>query len=133
MHFIPRPSRVFTQVLLLSHLGSWGVIVLLDCAWWIKLGGCAVVALSLLQHRDALRTTPTFTFTLEPEHNITLIRQGVSDTGILAPLTVVTPFLVLLRFKLSAPPHRTLTIPLFYDALPAADFRQLRMRLRFGE
>ncbi len=133
MHFTPRPSRLLTQILLLSHLGSLGIVLLLTCVWLIKLGGCLAVFLSLIQHRHYLRTTPTLTFTLESAPEITLTRHGESETATLDPLTVVTPFLVLLRLKLNTPTRHTITLPLFYDTLPEADFRQLRMRLRFRE
>jgi hypothetical protein len=96
---------------------------------WVQFTTSAIIILSMLNfyRQDSRQQTA---ITLEPDHQITLHYPEQEKIGILLAGSVVTPFVALLRVKLSDH-YLTSTIPIFYDALPIDHFRKLRVKLNF--
>lgn len=123
------PSRVFAQLMIIVHLLSLGVLWLIHGDLLLKLVLFGGILLSTLHTRRLMRTQPRLT--LLSNREIVLHHNTEERTGILTHDTLVTPFLVLLRFRLTEQ-HRLHSIPVFYDALPREQFRALRIQLKLN-
>lgn len=124
-----RASRVLFQLLVIVHLLSITLLWLIHAELLLKTALFGVILLSALHTRRQIRYRPQLTLTSGQE--IILHQHNDELIGTLSADTVVTPFLVLLRFRL-ADQRSTTTIPIFYDALPHEQFRALRVHLKLN-
>lgn len=115
------------------HAAAVGVVAALPCPWWAVLLFGILILTSLLYH--------FYHYVLMADANAIvrlvnhgdgrwhlMARDGRSFTAQLAGDSCVHPWGVVLNFDLS--PHGRRSMVLLPDALPAAEFRHLRVRLR---
>lgn len=123
-----RASRVLSQLLIAAHLLSITILWLVHGDRLLKIALFAAILLSALSARRLMRHIQ---LTLTSDQEIILYQHNDELIGTLSADTLVTPFLVLLRFRL-ANRRNTTTIPIFYDALPHEQFRALRVHLKLN-
>lgn len=132
MHFNLQASPIAQRVLLTSHAASLTIVWLTTLPNLIQIAISLLILFGLLHYRALLLQQSHSAFTLEADQTITLISPlGISQNGTIAHDTVVTPYFVLLRIKIETE-HFTINLPIFYDALPADAFHQLRIRLKYA-
>lgn len=124
-----RASRVLSQLLIIVHLLSVPLLWLVHTGILLKTALFAVILLSAVHTRRQLCNHPQLTLTSDRE--IVLHQNNNELIGTLSADTLVTPFLVLLRFRLANQRSIT-TIPIFYDALSHEQFRALRVHLKLN-
>ncbi len=122
-----RSSRVLTQLLLSAHLLSLAILWLVHVTLLLKLTLFISILLSSLYAYRLIRALPRLS--LLPNREIILHLGDEELTGEISHSTLVTPFLVLLRFQLN---RKMRTVPIFYDALPSKQFRALRVQLNLN-
>lgn len=122
-----RSSHVLTQLLLSAHLLSLAVLWLVHVTLLLKLALFSGVLLSSLYAYRLIRDLPQLSLLANREIILHLDHEELS--GKLSSDTLVTPFLVLLRFQLN---RKMRTVPIFYDAIPSEQFRALRVQLNLN-
>lgn len=129
MHFKLQESFIAQRVLLVSHAASLTLVWLTTFQNLAQLAISLLILFSLLRYRALLSQQSCTAFTLEADQTITVTSPlSISQNGIIGHDTLITPYFVLLRIKMQ---FFTLNLPIFYDALPADAFRQLRIRLKY--
>lgn len=123
-------SRVFTQLMITAHLLSLNILWLAKISMPLKIILLGGILLSAIQIRRTMRTLPRL-LTLTPNREVVLAEQDEEQIGTLLSNTLVTPFLVVLRFQIRIT-SRTYSVPIFYDALPSEQFRALRVQLKLN-
>lgn len=131
----PLPSRRLARFLIILHLLALAT-VLTAClplpVRWGLLG--ALLAHALHSHRRLSARYPgrIVQLHLESDGRAGLVnRDGRKREGVLCPDTLVTPWLVILRFRIMGRFRKeSLVIP--RDALTAEESRRLRVLLRFA-
>lgn len=129
----PRPSRILSALLLLSHGGALLLLLPLVLPPAVKLAFASVLALSLWQgwHRLAGRVRAGNIHSLVWKSDgdwLLITAAGEQLDAELQASSYVHPCLVVLNFRLPGR-HRSRSLALFPDALDSEIFRQLRVRL----
>jgi len=130
-----RPSRILTAFLLLSSALLLALICNSPTPFYWRLAGAlgVLLAFGFVLLRDArLRYGKSWVAVeLGPQGRISLIpRKGDPVQGKVDRSTFVSPYLVLLNIKTdSGKRHSVVIMP---DSMGAADFRRLRVRLRWS-
>ncbi len=133
VHIELKPSRIY-----LVSLGICTPLLILllyglpIAIGWQALGSLVVVACSgWLMWRDVLLQSACSCLSLMCNQNREIsfgMRNGEHETGRVCADTLVTPWLVLLNLEVAGRCRRS--VLLFRDAMPAEDFRRLRVVLR---
>jgi len=130
-----RPSRILTAFLLLSSALLVALLYHSPLPFYWRLSGAlwVLLAFGFVLLRDArLRYNKSWVaFELAPQGRLSLIpRKGASVQGKVDRSTFVSPYLVLLNTTTdSGKRHSVVIMP---DSMGEADFRRLRVRLRWS-
>lgn len=130
------PSRSLAAILALAHGVALAALVPLAFPVWAKVALAPVILFSLWHHlrRDALLSEPSSctALVLEKGEMALTLRDGKSLAGRVSRDSVVTPFLTVLNIM----PGRGIfsrSVIILPDSLDPESFRQLRVRLKWGE
>lgn len=134
-HAANKPSRYFTAILLVLHLGGAIVVCLSNILWTAKFIMWFLIALSLIYYvmRDfELGFSSSWREISLNQNNVTIITQdGSKLTGQLSDKSVVLGKFVILLVRLDGC-YFTVARVIFRDALNPEMFRQLCVCLRFN-
>lgn len=130
-----KPSRQLAMLLLIVHIGSFGLLWPLAVPVWIKvmITGLLIISFIYYLRQDALLTSDAaitvFTLTAEQKCIITTCSGTIIKGSLLAD-SFVSPYLTLILIQ-PQEKRRTYSIVLLPDSLDAETFRRLRVRLRW--
>lgn len=130
-----KPSRQLAMLLLIVHVGSFGLLWPLAVPLWIKVMITGLLIMSFIYYlrQEALLTSDAaitvFTLTAEQKCIITT-HSGTIINGSLLANSFVSPYLTLILIQPQGK-WRTHSIVLLPDSLDAESFRRLRVRLRW--
>lgn len=129
--FSIKPSRMYGILLLVVHFLLIYTLSLTNLALIVRYSLSLLVLLNLLYqlHHKVLMRNKLSWHHLSLNQNQLLVNGPDGLSGELSHRTVVTPFCVVLcvRFK-----GQSACQVIFFDAMKTAEFRELRVRLRFS-
>lgn len=121
-------SRTYLVLLSFAHCLAFISIWLTGLPFWARAGISVLILLNLLHHLQLYSKQIWRAVTLEGRHVFIQLQDGNLVHGDLTAQTVITPYCVVLSVKIAG---NTLRQVVFQDAMPADDFRQLRVRLNY--
>lgn len=132
------PSRMMAALLLFMHAGALGCVSLLKMPWWahIAMAVFFVVSFSLTYYHYVMLRSPKSIIRVSEEKDRWSMqtRAGQILRGEVLGDSVVTNLVVVLNFKVNyatSSKHKTFSVVVFADSVPASDFRRLKARLLF--
>ncbi|HEX6827728.1 MAG TPA: protein YgfX [Burkholderiales bacterium] len=140
LRLAPVPSRRLGLVLAVAHLGAAVLLWAAAAPAWAKLAGSALLSASLGYHwlRDVRLSLPPSAIGLEliRDRNEGLrcelaLRDGRQVAGRILASSVALPWLVVIGLRLDGS-RRTRHLALLPDSVSEADFRALRVALRWA-
>ena len=121
-----KPSRRLLLVQLLAHAAAAGAVLASAIAPWIAAVLLLLVGASLARQRAI---TPVAALLLRGDGRCeTVGADGTASEAVIHPHTLVLAFLIVLLYRQDG---RLRSLTLLGDSLPAEDFRQLRLWLRW--
>lgn len=132
--FVLKPSRVFISVLVIAHLLAFVSVCLINGALWLCLALLPLIFINLLYclYRYALlRDNASWvSFSVNRKRLLINTRGGDEWGGDVMRRTVVTPHCVVLCARIDE--HKLpVSQVIWWDAMPAEAFRELRIQLKF--
>jgi len=128
-----KPSRCFALLLGVFHCLVFLLVWVTDMPLWLQLILALIIVLNglyTLHCQVLLRGCPAWrAFSIEGEKINISTRGGDELAGVVLIKTLVTIYFIVLRVRLDDR-SKTISQIIFFDALPADTFRELRTRLR---
>ena len=135
LHLRLRKSWLLTALLTMAHVAVMAILIVVDVGSWIRAAAIAVIGCSLVYQvrRSAWRTGPSSVAALRIGNDDVLtieMRAGQTLMCEVLPTTFVSPIVTVLNLR-ALPERRRVDTVIFYDCVDAADFRKLRVWLRW--
>jgi glucose uptake protein GlcU len=126
-----KPSGTYVSMLIFMHLLAMAAVFLTDLPLWARSGLALLIFFGLFYHlyRQQWAGRAWRSFSLEQRHVLVNTLGGFTLKGELVRQTVITPICVVLCARFDVLPVCKV---IFYDAMQADAFRELRVRLNYS-
>jgi toxin CptA len=127
------PSRLLVAILVAAHLLALGIPWVLRVDWTMHLGFSAIVAMSAVLSLRRLLNNEVVALRVNVKGEFSvLVKSGEWLPASIQGSSFVAPYMTILHLRLNGKPRRYYVV-LMPDAVPADDFRKLRVWLKWRD